>query len=348
MYRTNATRAVSGTIVYGPFPWRWIAVLFVFVGLGIGSLVAMVAIGSERVACDAAGRCVVERFRPPFATLETRFSRDDLDPVSPARVERVVGSKGHVGGKVVIEVRGAPITLGTTESYEASEVVARIALAARTHGAMDVTVRPSWGIGVVALLMLSLGTFAAVAFVRNAGTYRITVASETIEVQRRFFAIPLSTTRFSARDVVDVVAETEQKEDFFTPKSVKSDFGRLVLATRDGKLVPLVPRMHRGYTLHYRAAAALRSILELAPGAAEAALARLEPVSTPAGTRFAYMWAGACTGFLLGPLTTLVPLALAGHAHGEISMPAFLAGAAYGAAIGVGIAIYRSRPLHRD
>ena len=353
-YRHMETRAIEGRVVHGPFPVRWAALIFMVVGLVFALGATCFALASDSLVCVPEGTCVVTTRRPPFATKTYTLERGELTGEGRVRVERIVGAKGHVSGRVILHSDRRPErALLETSVEEAEHVAAEANLALESRRALDVTIRNGKVSALVALGLLVLGAWAAYSHFKNAGRMWLVVVrgGVALRVVRAIFGVPIASRELPLEAVEDVRVDTTEIDDFWTAKGMKTAMGRLELVDRNGAVTPLSDAYFTGKTLHYRAAAELRAILGLEPrdGGAEEVLAKTKLVVTPTGTRFGFAWLGACCGFLLGPLVTLALGVATGlmpyrdRAGGDIDTAWFLTGSALGAFAGVAIALRATR-----
>jgi hypothetical protein len=340
---------------YGPFPMRVGRLLAGMALLGLGLPVIALVGTPDRVRCArATGVCRLTRpLRDP-----TEFSASEFVAV---RVEHSRGSKGRPVGRPIVVLGSREIPLGMVEP-DAAEAFARraedalhAAAGATASDGVDVSLRQPWWFVAFAALIPVMGAGLVVTALRGVGRYRLEhdALRRELAVTRAVFHVPVSRRSVSTRDVVGVEIDWARDKDFFHSRYQLGDTtAKLVLVAADGERRP-VGGVHRGYTLHRRAAAELAALLGCPPS--PAAMARNEaqaatfhppPSAFRGWNRLGAAWIGMCCGSLLG----MAAYALAGialgllHGSDPVDEYALIFGAGGGASLGIALSFYLTRP----
>lgn len=345
-FREPQIRRRAGSIAYGPFPIRPARVLALIASVIMALALGATSVDEDRLVCVPAATCVVTH---RFATDPPPFPASALRDVTVA-IER--GSKGQRVGAVYLVVDGVGRhRLGRTRPDAAEDVAARIRAALTAEQPIDERITGLWWMGIFALLFIAWGIALVYPSLRGAGRIRLDVVrgGAALRVQRFLFGVPLAVREVSLDGVVDVVVERgDLGEKLLSRGETPTPAGRVVLVDRFGHRRPLTDRLYAGIGPHFRAASALRELLELPPqrGGVEVQLAALPVTTTPLGGRIAYSCIGITVGGLLGlALYTTVGLSLGlFHASDGLDGLAFAVGFGGGAAVGVAVVVHLTRP----
>jgi hypothetical protein len=341
----------GGRIVYGPFPVRPGRLVGAFATLVVAVAFAGIALETQHLACDfgGGGACVLTSVASLRA--DARFASRDLRRVRMESDWRGKRNKTEYG-IVVLTVADRELRLKGIDP-DAARAIVRTVQAGITRGeAFRVTAAGerwllllSAAFGLVALSMAWTG-------VRRMGSFTLTLRPDrTLSVTRRVLGVPIWSHELSLAGVVDVAIAWTEERDFWRHRwMVPRRLGRIAFVGRDNQQ-PMTSWYWPGQTLHFRAAAALRRALGLAPGPLEDELAALEasrerPLwARHARARVGLAWAGMCTGAIAG----LAVLLAAGVATGRMRFSAGIepwmvaVGCGGGAIAGAALVFYLAR-----
>ena len=345
-FRDAAPRGIRGSIPYGPFPVHGggVSISLVFLVVALAALVG--ALDEDRVVCTPGASCVVSHRLmedpQPFPSSALRGA--------DVTIER--GSKGARYGVVTLVLASnTRIRLARTDPSSAEDIAARIRSAVDAQAPVDERIRGPWWAGIAAAVFVALGIASARSSLRGLGRIRLELLRDgaALGVRRRVLGVPVSSYEVSLDQVTDVrVEEGGISYPLASRHAPPAPAGRIVLGDRSGIVRPVTDRMLPGLTTHLRAASALRAALEMEPqpGGVEQKLAALTPVVTSLGHRLAYSWIGVTVGGLLG----LAAYGITGLALGLLrgrdgpGVGAFAVGFGGGAALGVALVMYLTRP----
>jgi hypothetical protein len=294
MFRQAAPHStLHGRVTWGPFPTRWALVGMTAALIFLGPIFIALAFVHQHFHCDDV-ECSIDG-RAAFARSAIR------------RVDAVIetGSKNAKYGVVVITLEnGSTRRLMRVTPDEAYDAVRAIDIARTRGDVIDVELHGErWMAILGGVAVIAAFVFVVMAFARM-GRFELvaTPDGQSLDVRRTLFAIPIGTRRMSAARVVAVVVD---RKVVAPPLAYRGEapmpVARLVLEYRDGNREPLTEHFFPGEALHLRAAAALRTVLDLDPNKVDDdILARIPMRTTSMGNRIAYAWGGLTTGSLVG------------------------------------------------
>ena len=345
---------VGGRIVYGPFPVRPGRLVGAFATLVLAVAFAGIALETQHLACDfgAGGTCALTSVASLRA--DARFASRDLRGVRMESEWRGKRNKTEYG-IVVLTVRDRELRLKGIDADEARAIVQTVQAGIERGEAFHVTAAGKRWLLLLGAVALFVSLSMAWTGVRRMGSFMLTLRPDrSLSVTRRVLGVPIWSRDLSLAGVIDVAIAWTDERDFWRHRWMQPRrLGRIAFVGRDSPQ-PMTSWYWPGRTLHYRAAAALRRALGLAPGPLEDELAALAasrerpPWARQVSGRLGLVWAGMCTGAIAG----LAVLVAAGVAIGRLRMrdgiePWMLAvGCGGGALAGAALVLYlaRARP----
>lgn len=329
----------SGHVIHGPFPARWGALGTSLACGFLGAMMLLLALQHQRFHCDATGSCTIDD--------RVAFARSSIK-----RVDVVIekGSKNSTYGVVTFTLeRGYTWKLMRVDPDDANEARESINASLASGAPVDVELhnpRLFFGIGIGGLACFVV--FLVIGFLRM-GHFDLIVSpnGQTLDVRRSLFGFPLGARQVPLARVDAVTLERTTISYALRGRyEPETPAARLVLHYRNGTSEPLTRQYFPGNALHYRAAWALRRVLDVDPNAADdAALAKIPMRATSLGNRIGFAWAGVTTGSLVGLLLfglTMIALKQT-HARDNIEGWMFAAGAIPGAIGGAAVVFHATR-----
>lgn len=325
--------------MHGPFPARMRLFAFALCALLVGAMFTWLALRTERLACPATGTCTIDG-RPKFERANVR----DI------RIEHRTGSKSSKYDVVVFDLaNGTRVESMQVEPGYGNDAVLRIRDALASNKPWDETLtgpRFLAPFGIAGLVASIVIVFFALSKMGHLDLV-VDPNGQTLRVRRSLFLVPLGTKEVSLERVERVGLERGAIDPGLKQRYEKDvPACRIVLVRRDGEKVPLSRALFPGHALHLRAAAALRAALALEPDARDdAELAAIPSRHWDMGSRIAFAWGGATTGFLLGFALFGITLLLLGWINPRANIEGWMmaVGGGLGALGGIGVVFHYTR-----
>ncbi|EYF08057.1 hypothetical protein [Chondromyces apiculatus] len=345
VFRAPAQPYASGSVRYGPFPVRWKLVFFAGAALLSALVLALVALARDHLVCTPGARCVVST--APWMSVRAAVP---MAALRDARADLGKNTKGNAYGVVVLVLDGGgEVRLQRASVDEAQQAAATIRARLAVRQRIDVTVGGSWWLLLFSAGALAAGVSMASTALKGAVTFRLDLVQggQALRVRKQLLGVPLPGATLSLAGVTDVRVEGARTEEAWSDRAeAPLPAGRLVLVDRTGATQPITASALPGTAVHLRAASALRALLQMPlQRDVEAQLASLPWRRTPPGARLVLAASGATMGGLLG----VGALAVAGIALGVLDARegrawVFVVGGVAGAAVGLALAVFFTRP----
>jgi hypothetical protein len=263
-YREPLTRQTT-PVRYGLTPPRWWRVWLGLLLVGLGGLLLIFALGVQSLRCtrsaDGGGACELKSSYP-FSELSGRFGPGAVRDV---RYNKITGKSGRVTGAevVLLDSRGAETELRWFEPDAASAAYERAHafFVERRGGSLDLATDRSFWLFFVCAAMILGGLAALASGLRWAG--RVGLLIDRVEGRLYITRRSLRRRESWAVSLSGVTAVEVERGPLDPKERVPAHGARLALYVEEtGKRLPLTPFLP-GERVHRRAAAALRSALEL-------------------------------------------------------------------------------------
>jgi hypothetical protein len=331
--------SIASLVVWGPFPLRGFRLCGGIAALGLGLLVAWFALSTTLIHCTR------------------MLCTEDAQPLGMLRDVRVDREMSYGKNNRPIEWGVLVLTLDRGERRcsrvlpevaHAAEAELRAFLADPARSDVRVELHQSRGFAVFAVGLLALAVGLIVSSLRAAGRLRLDIdgTRDRIVITRTLFGLSLRRRSVGVADARAVEVEWGELPDPWRTRGTPAERGGRVVVVTATERVPLAPRLHRGYTVHLTAAAALRVALDCPPQSDNAravdgaAFPRVNPSFARWYGRLPYAWIGLTCGALLG-MGLFIGFGLAvGAIHGGALAEGFWfwGGAVAGAVAGVALA----------